>query len=140
MKKACFPVATLVLATALGACATTGQSSADIAGRHWKLVEINGQPVGATTREVYLEFDNGQVSGSGGCNSIMSTYQIDQTSSRITFGAVATTRMACPSGMEVEQQLSAALEQADNYSLSGNVLTLNRARMAPLARFEAARR
>jgi hypothetical protein len=40
--------------------------------------------------------------------------------------------------MEVEDALKKALETADNYSLSGDgkYLSLNRARMAPLARFE----
>lgn len=134
MKKVSLTIA--VLATGLSACTTTGQNSADLAGRYWTLVEINGQPVGETTREAYLEFDNGQVSGSGGCNRLTGAYQLDQETSSIRFGAVASTRMACPSGMEVEQQLGAVLEQTDNYSLNGNVLTLNRARMAPLARFE----
>jgi hypothetical protein len=39
--------------------------------------------------------------------------------------------------MEVEQTFQEALRNADNYSLAGDHLTLNRARMAPLARFEA---
>jgi heat shock protein HslJ len=44
--------------------------------------------------------------------------------------------MAC-AGMEVERGLSAALDQADNYSVSGDDLSLNKARMAPVARFKA---
>jgi len=45
--------------------------------------------------------------------------------------------MACLN-MEIEDELKRALEMADNYSLSsdGKFLSLNRARMAPLARFE----
>jgi hypothetical protein len=39
--------------------------------------------------------------------------------------------------MDVEREFHAVLERADNYSLAGDHLTLNRARMAPLARFEA---
>jgi len=40
--------------------------------------------------------------------------------------------------MEIEEELKKVIEMADNYSLSedGKYLSLNRARMAPLARFE----
>jgi len=40
--------------------------------------------------------------------------------------------------MDVEQAFYEVLSNADNYSLTGDHLTLNRARMAPLARFKAA--
>jgi hypothetical protein len=51
---------------------------------------------------------------------------------------MASSMMACLN-MEVEEALKKALEMADNYSVSadGKYLSLNRARMAPLARFEA---
>jgi heat shock protein HslJ len=45
--------------------------------------------------------------------------------------------MACAEGMETEQAFNEVLGMVDNYSLNGEQLTLNRARMAPLARFEA---
>lgn len=44
--------------------------------------------------------------------------------------------MACID-MEVENQFMAVLEKANNYSLNGNTMTLNKAKMAPLAIFEA---
>ncbi len=46
------------------------------------------------------------------------------------------TKMACEN-MDVEYGLSKALSAADNYSLQGDNLSLNKARMAPLARFKA---
>ena len=39
--------------------------------------------------------------------------------------------------MDVENAFQEVLRTADNYSLGGDRLTLSRARMAPLARFEA---
>ena len=42
--------------------------------------------------------------------------------------------------MDVENAFHEALRTADNYSLDGDRLTLNRARMAPLARFEAVKK
>jgi heat shock protein HslJ len=55
---------------------------------------------------------------------------------RIHFtGGFATTKMACPE-MTVESGFLAALSRIDNYSVSGDKLSLNRARMAPLLVFE----
>jgi heat shock protein HslJ len=54
---------------------------------------------------------------------------------RIKFSKMAATMMACPD-MEVEREFLQVLETADNYNLIGDTLVLNRARMAPLARFE----
>ena len=48
---------------------------------------------------------------------------------------MATTLKACPD-MEIEAQLVKVLETVDNYSIKGGVLSLNRAKMASLARFE----
>ncbi|PTD24253.1 META domain-containing protein [Sphingomonas fennica] len=106
---------------------------------YWKLVELNGRPVPRLEREPYLilKAEGGRVNGFGGCNSFSGSYTVDEAASRISFGQVASTMMACVSGMDVEQAFHRVLGQADNYSLNGDHLTLNRARMAPLARFEA---
>jgi heat shock protein HslJ len=47
-----------------------------------------------------------------------------------------TTMMACEN-MDVESGLNKALVAADNYTIKGDILSLNKARMAPLARFQA---
>jgi heat shock protein HslJ len=39
--------------------------------------------------------------------------------------------------MEKEATFMEALQKADNYSIQGKILSLNKARMAPLAKFEA---
>lgn len=77
------------------------------------------------------------MNGFCGCNSFTGSYRLDAAASRLSFRQIATTSMACISGMEVEQAFHEALRDADNYSLAGNHLTFNRVRMAPLARFEA---
>lgn len=113
-----------------------------ITEKYWKLTEINGQPIagkGEMQREPFIilkEQDN-RLSGSGGCNTLIGTYELDEATNRISFSHVGATMMACPD-MEVETQLLKILEMTDNFSLSadGTQLSLNRARMAPLARFE----
>src|SRR5690606_3474402 len=90
-------------------------------------------------RAPYLEFDTaaGRVSGFGGCNGFQGGYQLDAERLRLSFANLNATLMACATGMELERSLHDVLESTDNYSLTGWQLTLNRARMAPLARFEA---
>ena len=108
-------------------------------GTYWKLVELNGQPVPKLDREPYmiLDAESGKVNGFGGCNRFGGPYTLDEATSRIRFGDLAATMMACPAGMDVERAFHEVLRRADNYSRKGDRLTLNRARMAPLARFEA---
>ena len=48
----------------------------------------------------------------------------------------ASTMMACPD-MTTEKQFMEILNTADNFSLNGNTMTLNKARIAPLAVFKA---
>lgn len=107
--------------------------------KYWKLVELNGQPVAPLKREPHLilKADNARVIGFGGCNALTGSYDLDEKTARIRFTEVASTMMACMEGMEVEQAFHEVLRTVDNYSLDGDRLSLNRARMAPLARFEA---
>ena len=122
---------------------TAANGSEGITEKYWKLVEINGKQVvyDETTgeREAFIILKNGnsRVTGNGGCNTLNGTYEIDTERYRIKFSQMITTQMACLN-MEVENQLKTVFEMTDNYSLSadGKYLSLNRARMAPLARFE----
>lgn len=110
-----------------------------ITEKYWKLVELNGRPVPALEREPYiiLRAEDARLHGFGGCNGFTGAYELDAANSRIRFRDIAATMMACASGMEIESAFHEVLKKADNYSLDGDRLTLNRARMAPLARFEA---
>lgn len=110
-----------------------------ITERYWKLVELRGQPVtaqGAREPHIILKDKDMRVAGSGGCNSLMGGYELTAPN-RIAFSKVASTMMACAQGMETEQGLFEVLETADSYTVTGDTMVLNRARMAPLARFEA---
>jgi len=105
---------------------------------YWKLIEIRGAPVPTgNIREphIILHQQTGRMNGSNGCNNIMGSFEL-QEPGRIRFGQLAATRMACPD-METEQLLSKVLEAADNFNLVSDTLVLNKARMAPLARFVA---
>jgi heat shock protein HslJ len=122
---------------------TVTEQAVTIIEKYWKLIEINGNPVivgESVSREAFiiLKQEGNLVNGNGGCNTLSGTYEIDPAIYRIKFSQMVTTMMACMN-MEVETELKKVLEMADSYSLSpdGKYLSLNRARMAPLARFEA---
>jgi copper homeostasis protein (lipoprotein) len=113
-----------------------------IEGKAWKLVELRGKPVdpGQPGREAVLTLhaEDSVASGNASCNTFSGKYAI-KSGQRISFGRnMAVTMRACPD-MSVESTFLEVLEMADNYSLGDDGgLSLNRARMAPLARFEVA--
>ncbi|MDX8567109.1 META domain-containing protein [Elizabethkingia sp. HX XZB] len=114
-----------------------------IIGKKWKLVELFGKPVAdqVNGKEAILKLSqqdkNYVYQASGGCNGIRGTFTTS-AASVIHFSPGASTRMACPD-MSVETGINKVLETVDNYSVNkeGNILSLNKARMAPLAKFQA---
>lgn len=112
-----------------------------IEGRRWRLIELGGRPVEppAAGEGAYLELDGAtsRVVGNASCNRIVGTYDL-HAGGRLRFGAdIAATLMACPE-LARERELLDALARVDNYTIGDGVLSLNRARMAPLARFREA--
>jgi len=113
-----------------------------ITEKYWKLIELRGKPVvldESVNREPFfiLKTEDRRVNGNTGCNTLMGTYEIDPAAKRIKFSQMATSMMMCLN-MEIENEMKKVFEMTDNYALSpdGKYLSLNRARMAPLARFE----
>ena len=105
----------------------------------WVLVELRGKPVkSAEGKEpfIVLTREGSKLNGFGGCNTIQGSY-IQQKGNRISFSKIVTTLRHCDA-MATEDELLRVLNIADSYSIKGNSLQLNRARMAPSARFEAA--
>jgi len=158
MKKTLIFAIILVLALGAGACAkkrvvvasedapavqTLGVQYAapepSLTNVRWKLVELNGRPVTfpehAKPAFILMQPD-GTVSGNLGCNLFTGAYTLRE-GNRISFSKLANTQMMCID-MTVETEMIRVLQIADNYNLSENQLILNRARMAPLARFEKA--
>ena len=84
---------------------------------------------------IILKKEENGVQGFSGCNTIMGKYELRE-GNRITFSAMASTMMACPD-LAIETEFNKMLGTVDNYSLNGNTMTLNKAKMAPMARFEA---
>ncbi len=112
-----------------------------ITEKYWKLKTLEGQEVKMgknQEREVYfmLKNEDNRVTGFAGCNNLMGTYSLEE-GNRIRFSQMATTLMACPDVDFNESEFLKVFELADNYTISGNQLSLNVGRRAPLAVFEA---
>ncbi len=112
---------------------------AGIEGIKWKLVELNGKPVENTSGNgkeyfISLQQEESQVSGYAGCNSFFVSYELKE-GNRVTFSKMGSTMMACPN-KATENELFKVPETVDNYTADGKSLQLNKARMAPLSRFE----
>jgi heat shock protein HslJ len=130
---------------ALGSCSVFKKSSdgvkqsSVITDRRWKLVELDGKPVAdlVNGKEPYilLQEKEARYSGTAGCNGIGGNFTL-LDNGRIKFSQGMSTKMYCDN-MEIENGLSKALIAADNYSISGDDLSINKGRMAPLARFKA---
>jgi len=106
--------------------------------KYWKLVELNGKlvVVGSTfVKEPHLIFKEAgnRALGNAGCNKFSLTFSTGNDD-RISIHHGAITQMDCPR-MNFEREFLDALRRADNYNLIGDTFVLNKARMAPLARF-----
>jgi copper homeostasis protein (lipoprotein) len=105
--------------------------------KKWMLFELRGKPVKTTgnLQEGYIQFlaETGSFSGNNTCNNFFGQYQLIE-GDRIRFGQAGSTLMACQD-MKTQSQFMEVLQTADNYTLIDTVLSLNKARMAPLARF-----
>jgi len=115
------------------------KSAYAIIEKYWKLVELNGKAVvidSTYRREPYITLkDQGnRIVGFSGCNNLTGKYTITPVD-RLSLSQMASTRMACPQ-LDFESEFLKALQAADSFTISGDQLVLNRARMAPLARFK----
>lgn len=120
--------------------AAASNMATPLEGTYWKLIELNSKPVTMgqnQTREQHmiLQASDSTVKGFGGCNGFGGKYEA-KPGDRIKFSKIVSTMMACES-LETENAYFKVLEMADNYNLVNDTLVLNKAKMAPLARFKA---
>lgn len=100
----------------------------------WKLVELNGKPV-QSSAQMILKADGKSLRGNGGCNTFFGNYEISE-GNRLKLIVTGSTKMNCED-MNIEIQFFDVLNKVDNYSINGDQLSLQKAKMAPMARFEA---
>ncbi len=120
--------------------AASVETNTSLTETYWRLIELQGEPIvtkEGQKKEMYLiiKKDGNIVNGHSGCNSFRGTYTLKEEN-RLSFSQLAGTLMACIN-MEKETVFMEVLRTVDNYAIKGKILSLNKARMAPLAKFEA---
>jgi copper homeostasis protein (lipoprotein) len=131
-------VVTRVIGVFPGETCGNPRSTATLVNTYWKLVRLGNRPVTVNPdqREPRITLRaNGQADGSTGCNQFNGRYEVDKE--RLTFGPMASTRMACPDGMEQEAAFLAALESAVRFKVINEHMELYDAGGEMIARFES---
>ena len=118
--------------------AATGPMPTDgVEGLAWQLESLvlpDGTELTPIPDEVVasIALEEGQATGSGGCNGFSASYQLDGAT--LSFGDVLSTRMACPEPvMGVEYALFAQLGHVASWSSDGGSFTLYDATGSALA-------
>jgi len=92
-------------------------------GTSWQLATINGEKVAADVTATLQFGEDGQVSGSGGCNTYGGPYTVK--GHQIDIGPLISTRMACPTAQTaVETVFLGGLEEVVSWKVGGGRLTL----------------
>lgn len=98
-------------------------------GKDYSNFKNQGREIGFT-----LNKEGNKINGYSGCNNFFGTYKME-AGNRISFSSLGATKMACPDVAFNENEFLEIFGLADNYTLSGNTLSLNVGRRAPLAIF-----
>ncbi|MCC7359071.1 MAG: META domain-containing protein [Anaerolineales bacterium] len=125
----------LAAALAFAAISFAGANTG-LAGTHWQLTEINGQPAVAGDVTPTLQFlPEDRLSGNGGCNGYGGAYTVN--GSALQFSEMMSTLMACADDALTTQESAyfQALGSVASYALSGDTLTLKDASGAPVLVF-----
>ncbi|MGQ5523315.1 META domain-containing protein [Chitinimonas sp. PSY-7] len=106
---------------------------------YWKLVEMNGKPLptAKSRNEPFLQFNSEgrRLAGSTGCNRLIGGYTL--VGGGIHFTSLATTRMACTEGGDLEQPFLDTLGKVKRWRLQANKLSLFDSKKQLLMAFEA---
>ena len=123
------------------AAVASGESGGDarLENTTWNLRRLGDKQQKASEGEripyIFLDPNGNRLSGSGGCNRLSGTYQLDQQT--IRFGPTALTMMACPKGMDREKDFMEALGRTRSWKIRGEELELYDQEGKFLARFDA---
>lgn len=116
----------LILAGLLVSCSSTsGSLAGQLTGKVWKLSAIDGNAP-LTGTKVTIQFKDGKISGSTGCNSYGGAYQFTGEKG-LQIKDVVQTEMACltPDGvMDQESKFSQALNKAASLDIQAGKLIL----------------
>lgn len=129
------PQSIRILMSAVLSLAAAGSS--EMTGLDWLAEDIRGGGVIDNVQTTLSISAGGEVSGSGGCNNLRGTAQLDGNS--LAFGAIATTRKMCPPAvMDQEAKFLRALELTREFRFDGPYLKFLDGTGTELVRFARA--
>ena len=112
------------------------KQAASLERTQWKLTWVEGSKVESTaprTAFIMLNPVTHRMSGSGGCNNLLGSYELD--GDHLQFQGTARTLMACAAGTGTEAKLVDALEKVRQWKISSDELELQDDSGQDLARF-----
>jgi heat shock protein HslJ len=99
-----------------GASATAPLTNPDLVGTEWVLGDLPGQVL-ADVRPTISFSGDGTVSGNAGCNTFSGSYTVD--GSNLTFGPLASTKMACEGAKgTLETAFLGAIQATTTYEIT----------------------
>jgi len=112
------------------------KTDAALEDKTWVLIELMGKTIDPKEEEMYLRFmsNEGLLTGSDGCNRFSGNYELLK-GSRFRTGPLASTMKACLD-MQYAGEYLQAIEKSDTYILVDSMLSITKARMAPMAKFK----
>jgi copper homeostasis protein (lipoprotein) len=101
------------------------RANASLVNTYWKITDLGGTPVApaAGTREPFLVLREDSFNATVGCNMMRGGYETGDGT--LTFGAAASTMMACPEPLDGwERGLAETLGATRSYAVAGDTLVL----------------
>jgi putative lipoprotein len=116
-----------------GGAAASAEGAA-LGANEWALVALGDKtdPLGNGGRPITLRFDlaDARASGFGGCNQYSGSVEVK--GAELKFGPIASTKMACEQGMDVEDAYLSSLGTVQSWEIADSVLVLKVAGIAVL--------
>jgi len=127
-KKTLISICMLALLISFSSCRSVKPIvSLDSISGEWYIIEMNGSVIVPSPGQSFpfINFDtfNGKVSGSGGCNRFIGSFDVNSHLGSIELSKLISTRMACPD-MALENDLILALGRVKRYKKVGTQIAL----------------
>ncbi|MCI5168415.1 MAG: META domain-containing protein, partial [Candidatus Electrothrix sp. GM3_4] len=122
-------------------CSGKDRRVATIADNRWYLLEVGGKTLEpeSLSKPPFLKVQSGDqlIQGFAGCNNFTGSWLF--IDNEFVFSRIAATRMACPVGMELEEDFFQAIDSARKYTIRDDILSLHDRRGKVLARLRHSR-
>ena len=97
--------------------------------QNWKVIKLEGMEMISGKPTISFEEENGQVTGSTGCNNFFGSFS--KNANDLSFGPLGMTRKMCQE-MKTEDVMARYLEQVKHYTIVDGILILENENRGPL--------